>query len=163
LKNKEPNKRLLSHKIDFNNTAKFIDEISSEWANSPLIKTFAQRLFRYKNPYRLLYNFLRYTTEFEKDKGVQTIRTPERLIKDDKANCVDTTCFISAVLKNFDIPHVYKMVSAFGGAPEHIYIQANGLTLDPINGRSEKNPASTNNLFNIEVKHLTETIYKPKF
>lgn len=163
MNDQKQNKRLLSHTMDFNNTARFIDNISSEWANSDLVRNFSKELFKYKNPYRLLYNFLRYTTEYEQDNGEQTIRTPYRLLKDDKANCVDTTCFISSVLKNFDIPHIYKIVSAFGGYPEHIYIQANGFTLDPIKGRSEENPASKNNLFNIEVKHLSETIYKPKF
>lgn len=156
-------KTVLSNFVNYKNTAKFVDDISSTWANTPIIRQFSKQLFKYKNPMKVLYDFLRRTTSYDQDNTDQTLRNPNRLLNDDLANCVDTTIFTSSILKNQDIPHMYKMVAPYGGSPTHIYIKIKDFAMDPINGRSEDDPNNLDNLFGIEVQHMDSYIYKPKF
>lgn len=144
---------ILSNSVDHVSTAQFIDKISSEFKDSLLIGSLALQSKYMKSGLKSLYNLLRMRTSFEPDTGNQTIRTPYRLLRDEKGNCVDYTTFFSSVLKALEIPHYYRMISLVeGGNPTHIYIvipdKKNEIIMDACLNRERGKPKDQSDQFN---------------
>ncbi|TNE80845.1 MAG: hypothetical protein EP332_06395 [Bacteroidetes bacterium] len=62
--------------------------------------------------------------DYEEDKpGVEQLRTPNRIWADRKADCDCYTLFISTILLNLNIPHLYRTVKMYGNSYyQHIYV-----------------------------------------
>jgi hypothetical protein len=101
-------------------------------ANDKYLKLLSKRL---KNdPARLLkaFRFAYLAARYERDlPDVQTIRTPKRLIREGRGNCVDYSVLLSALLKLMNEPHVIKVVKFKKNTPfAHVYVKTiNGVTL----------------------------------
>jgi len=156
--------KVLSNRVNFQDTAKFIDELSTTESKKPLFIEMAKMLKGYKYPERIIYNFLKKNSIYLEDNGTQTIVNPERIFRENLANCVDCTCFISTVLKALQIPHLYRMISTQKtGQPEHIYIKTPKFIIDVIKGRSNLKPYDMTNNFNKEYTYTKKYDYYPKY
>lgn len=65
---------------------------------------------------------------YEADPDDQLIRTPARLLKDGKGNCVDFTTFIAALAKRNGWPLSYRVTH--GSEFSHIYPLVDGVPVD---------------------------------
>jgi len=65
-------------------------------------------------------------------EGLQLVKTADRTLRDNEANCVDYSILIAQALEYFGIP--YRLIIAdYGNGYEHIYPQTlNGITLDAV-------------------------------
>lgn len=76
----------------------------------------------------------------------QNVRFGWRTLRDGKGNCVDYTILLSAILQNKGVPHKLRLVAwKPGRGYEHIYIVANGITLDPCQGQPQDGTATREN------------------
>lgn len=73
---------------------------------------------------------------FERDTTDQILRTPQRLIADKKANCVDYTIFIASIAKVLGLPVVIR-IARFSGYEvfTHVYPIIDGVVMDMVLGQ----------------------------
>lgn len=68
---------------------------------------------------------------FQPDTQYQTIRTPARLQRDGKANCVDYTVTLAALAKALDLPVVFRIAKFSRDEPyTHVYPVIDGVPVD---------------------------------
>lgn len=114
-------------------TEDIIDVIKKDWRASVLqTKEFSKHLRNMYKDDRILmaiYNFLLNNVRLEIDPlGEQYVKKPVALIHqfDRKADCKSYSLFISSVLTNLHIPHIFRFVSfdKFNKNVQHVYIVA---------------------------------------
>lgn len=72
-----------------------------------------------------LYFFVQNNIEYKEDPaGVQLIKSPAQLYSDGVGDCKSFSLFIGSVLKNLNIPFVYRFVSFKPGDVTHVYVVA---------------------------------------
>ncbi len=108
--------------------------------------------------------FVKENIPYKEDKrGTEQVRTPARVIEDAKngigSDCDCFTTFISAILKNLNIDHYYKVVAWKGEEYAHIYpvaIDENGneYAIDGIPQILE---------FNVELPYTAELIFNKNY
>lgn len=138
-KDKRMSKRSFLLKIyNIDDVVHSIQEIAREFSTHPVILDIAIAALNTTNPalyiYEYAYNSAVFRTDLTDD---QNIRTPLRLLKDQEANCVDYTCFISACLTAANIPHKYRVAAVNDKYLNHIYIIINNLAADPVIGQAQ--------------------------
>lgn len=68
----------------------------------------------------------------------QTIRTPQRLVRDERANCVDYTVFIGAIANMLGLPVVLRIVQLPGQSNfGHVYPIVDGVAIDVVPAQRE--------------------------
>lgn len=158
---------ILSNHADQFKTLKEIDLIAKAEAQHPFVQDSIRRynlkndLESIKHVFNAAFNV---ATFFPDPVGHQYIRTVNRTLKDQRANCVDYTVFISAFLRAMDIPHKIRMASFDKDNPkayQHIYpLMINGLVLDVVYGQDQdgaeslKDPEDRKAFFNKEVPYF---------
>lgn len=138
-KDKRMSKRSFLLKIyNIDEVVHSIQEIAREFSTHPVILDIAIAALNTTNPalyiYEYAYNSAVFRTDLTDD---QNIRTPLRLLKDQEANCVDYTCFISACLTAANIPHKYRVAAVNDKYLNHIYIIISNLAADPVIGQAQ--------------------------
>lgn len=72
-----------------------------------------------------LYYFVQNNIEYKEDPaGVQLIKSPAQLYSDGVGDCKSFSLFIGSVLKNLNIPFVYRFVAFKPGDVTHVYVVA---------------------------------------
>jgi len=138
-KDKRMNKRSFLLKIyNIDEVVHSIQEIAREYSNHPVILEIAIAALESSNPARYIYEYAYNSAIFRTDlTDDQNIRTPLRLLKDQEANCVDYTCFMSACLTAANIPHKYRVAAVNDKYLNHIYLIINNLAADPVIGQAQ--------------------------
>lgn len=92
-------------------TVKLINEISTAHAHE--VKELALYLKgnTIKQTCENIWNHVRKFTYREDKEGVEQLRTPARSFHEGVMDCDCATLYISAILKNLSIPHVYRVVA----------------------------------------------------
>ncbi|MBN2664390.1 MAG: hypothetical protein JXR68_12135 [Bacteroidales bacterium] len=89
-----------------------------------------------------IWNFIKQNTTYTHDKkGIEELRTPERLIYDKIGDCDDYTIFAASVLLNLGYkPQLY--VVAFNNNPNygHIYLSVDNIVIDGVMNEFNKHP-----------------------
>lgn len=131
-------------------SALLMDKISSDFSKSPVIKNIAKDITSIED----VFLFVGLSFTYEADNFEQTYRTPERLIKEGKGNCVDAAILCSSILKCKKVTHSFMFSGIQENKPIHtwIYLDAIDTHLDTVKGRSEYNPHFNAQNFNTFVK-----------
>jgi hypothetical protein len=69
---------------------------------------------------------------YEPDTMHQTVRTPARLLKDKRANCVDYTVLICCVAKRMGLNAAFELAGYSGPDFQHVYPVINGVVVDVV-------------------------------
>jgi hypothetical protein len=147
VKDKRMSKRSFLLKIyNIDEVVSSIQEIAREFSNHPVILEIAIAALESSNPARYIYEYAYNSAVFRTDlTDDQNIRTPLRLLKDQEANCVDYTCFMSACLTAANIPHKYRVAAVNDKYLNHIYLIINNLAADPVIGQAQDGSDSFSN------------------
>lgn len=146
---------LLSNATSPKETIKNMDIQSSKaLSDAQLIEDFNEFNYLFDkhsiNPEHGIFTVCRLISEYDEDENIQTIRTPQSLIKDGKGNCVDCSTFIASFLKYNNIPFKYR-IADYGNGWEHIYIVTENHVIDAVVGRNNFFTKNINNTFDVEV------------
>lgn len=163
-----PTRVLLKDNASINDLIKIVNQISIESINDPLVLEFNESISKSNNiPYEIykkVYNNISYYPDLTND---QNIRTPNKTIRDKKANCIDYTTLISSLLFINNIQHSYKLVaSAPAGEIDHIYIMVGNIPIDPVIGQPQNGTAEYNREpainYGKQIKNYSSFTFKAK-
>lgn len=160
---------LISNNANQHKTLSHIDRIAQQGAMHPFVLDSVKK-YNLKDDLESIKKIFdagfKIATFYPDPQGQQYIRTLNRFLKDQRANCVDYTVFISSFLRAIKVPHIIRMVSFDPKNPkgyQHIYpLKLNGLVLDLVNGQDQsggeslKKPEERQSFFNKEVPYINK-------
>lgn len=121
-------------------TVRYIKNFSKITAKHPKIVELASQLEDHPEREKAIFDYLYDNIVYRADdEGFQQIRFGDRALRDGVGNCVDYTVLLSAVLRNWKVPHKLRVVS-YGrpSAKEHIYVVTDkGVVMDAVIGQRQ--------------------------
>lgn len=116
-------------------SAKLMNKIAEDYKNQNVIQLISDNCYSLHD----IFYLVGICFTFDPDEEQQTYRTPERLIREGKGNCVDASIMVSAILKNKNLPYKMCFGSYKPDSPTHVWIECGGKVIDCVSGRNKRN------------------------
>lgn len=127
------NKKTKVYINSWKQSAELMEGIAAEYSQHPAIKTMAKACFSLQDVFLIVGSLF----EFVGDVNEQTYRTPARLIKEQKGNCVDASILVSSILTALELPHSFEFGANIENKPFHVWVKCGGVIIDTVRGRTE--------------------------
>ena len=145
---------VFSKKDDLLTAVRVIDALAERGRTLPEIQEKSKQCAVATDPLECVFNYAFNKAVFRATpEDRQQLRTVSNILREGKANCTGYVTLMASILKNLNIPYIYRVTGPIKDYVTHIYLIANGKDLDCTIGQVDnelERQAAKRGYYNIE-------------